>query len=64
VEDTLQPGRLVIGEKKEGDASPPVKLYKIFLGRFPPLIRTTLVNAEMIKYASKRPSRDQGQLHQ
>jgi UDPglucose 6-dehydrogenase len=52
VEDTLQPRRLVIGEKKQGDAGPLVELYKMFLGRLPPLIRTTLVNAEMIKYAS------------
>ena len=53
VQDILNPWRIVIGEvdKKSGDV-----LYRFLLdvyrGKLPPLIRTTPVNAELIKYAS------------
>jgi len=53
VQDILSPWRIVIGEvdKKGGDV-----LYQFLLdvyhGKLPPLIRTTSVNAELIKYAS------------
>ena len=53
VHDTLHPDRLVIGEydKRSGDVL--FNLYKEFYGEdIPPIIRTNLVNAELIKYAS------------
>ncbi|MEM4092900.1 MAG: nucleotide sugar dehydrogenase, partial [Conexivisphaerales archaeon] len=53
VEDMLKPDRLVIGEvnKKSGDAL--VSLYDDFYRHsLPPLVRTTLENAELIKYAN------------
>jgi UDPglucose 6-dehydrogenase len=52
-EDTLHADRVVIGEydKKSGDALE--NLYKDFYGKnTPPIIRTTLSTAELIKYAS------------
>jgi len=51
--DTMHTDRIVIGEydKKSGDALE--NLYKSFYGKStPPLIRTTLSTAELIKYAS------------
>jgi len=53
LKDTLFPDRLIIGEldKKSGDFL--IKLYKEFYGkRMPKVIRTTPVNAELIKYAT------------
>ena len=53
IQDILSPWRIVIGEvdKKGGDV-----LYRFLLdvyrGKLPPLIRTSSVNAELIKYAS------------
>ena len=52
-EDTLHADRIVIGEydKKSGDTLE--NLYKNFYGKnTPPIIRTTLSAAELIKYAS------------
>jgi UDPglucose 6-dehydrogenase len=53
LQDTLYPDRIIIGEynKKSGDVL--MKLYRDFLGeKLPPVIRTNLVNAELIKYAN------------
>lgn len=52
VEDTLRPDRIVIGElnKKSGDTLE--LLYKAVYSELPQVIRTTPVNAEMIKYAN------------
>jgi len=53
ISDTFNPSRIVIGEfdKKSGDVLE--NLYKIFHeNNMPPLLRTSLVNAELIKYAS------------
>jgi UDPglucose 6-dehydrogenase len=53
LEDTLHPSRLVIGayDQKSGDTLE--NLYKHFYGKnTPPIIRTTLSTAELIKYAS------------
>ena len=52
-EDTLHTDRIVIGEydKKSGDVLDVV--YRDFYGKdMPPMIRTTLATAELIKYAS------------
>jgi UDPglucose 6-dehydrogenase len=52
-EDTMHTDRIVIGEydKKSGDSLE--NLYKGFYGKnTPPIIRTTLSTAELIKYAS------------
>src|SRR3972149_5166112 len=52
-EDTIHTDRIVIGEydKKSGDALD--NLYKDFYGKeLPPMIRTSLSTAELIKYAS------------
>jgi UDPglucose 6-dehydrogenase len=53
VYDTLHPDRIIIGEydKKSGDTLE--TLYKNFHGQdLPPIIRTNLPNAELIKYAN------------
>jgi UDPglucose 6-dehydrogenase len=53
VEDTFKPDRIVIGEvdKRSGDFLEGI--YRKFYGEeSPPIIRTTPVNAEMIKYAN------------
>ena len=53
IHDTLNPDRIVIGEhdKKSGDVLE--TLYRDFYGEeMPPLIRTNLPTAELIKYAS------------
>ena len=53
IEDNLNPDRVVIGEcdKRSGDYLE--GLYKAFLGgRLPPMLRTSLENAELIKYAN------------
>jgi len=53
VEDTLNPDRIVIGEydKKSGDTLE--DLYKDFYGeKMPPMVRTNLSTAELIKYAN------------
>jgi len=53
VQDILNPWRIVIGEvdKKGGDVLHQF-LLDVYCGKLPPLIRTTPVNAELIKYAS------------
>jgi len=53
VQDILSPWRIVIGEvdKKGGDVLHHF-LLDVYRGKLPPLIRTTPVNAELIKYAS------------
>jgi len=51
--DTLYPDRIIIGEydKKSGDVLE--KLYRNFYAKkLPPMIRTSLVNAELIKYVN------------
>jgi UDPglucose 6-dehydrogenase len=51
--DTFNPDRIIIGEydKKSGDMLE--ALYrKFYAEKMPPIIRTTLVNAELIKYAN------------
>nr|HDO81056.1 UDP-glucose/GDP-mannose dehydrogenase family protein [Candidatus Bathyarchaeota archaeon] len=53
VQDTLYPDRIIIGEldKKSGDLLE--DFYKRFhSSKMPPLLRTTLENAELIKYAA------------
>jgi UDPglucose 6-dehydrogenase len=53
VRDMFEPDRLVIGEydRKSGDVLE--ELYAAFYrGKMPPLLRTNLVNAELIKYAN------------
>lgn len=53
VEDTFKPDRIVIGEmdKRSGDVLE--ELYRRFYeNSMPPVIRTTPVNAELIKYAN------------
>lgn len=53
VKDTLKPDRIVVGEfdKRSGDLI--LRLYRRFYGAgLPPVIRTTPVNAELIKYAN------------
>jgi UDPglucose 6-dehydrogenase len=52
VHDTLKPDRIVIGEIDERSGSQLESLYRRFHGKPPPLLRTTAVNAELIKYAS------------
>lgn len=50
--DTLHPDRIVVGEydKKSGDTLE--TLYRDFYDEVPPLIRTNLATAELIKYAN------------
>ena len=53
VEDTFKPDRIIIGEvdRKSGDFLE--EIYREFYGsKLPPIIRTTPVNAELIKYAN------------
>jgi UDPglucose 6-dehydrogenase len=53
VEDTFKPDRIIIGEvdKRSGDFLE--EIYREFYGDdLPPIIRTTPVNAELIKYAN------------
>ncbi|MCC6052158.1 MAG: UDP-glucose/GDP-mannose dehydrogenase family protein [Fervidicoccaceae archaeon] len=53
VEDTFTPDRIVIGELDERSGAFLEKLYRDFHGsNMPPIIRTSLTNAELIKYAS------------
>lgn len=53
IHDTFNPSRIIIGEfdKRSGDMLE--ELYRRFHGdNMPPVLRTSLVNAELIKYAS------------
>jgi UDPglucose 6-dehydrogenase len=50
--DTLKPDRIVIGEIDEKSGSELESLYTRFHTKLPPLLRTTPVNAELIKYTS------------
>ena len=53
VRDTLNPDRIIIGEidKRSGDCLE--HLYRIFYGdAIPPILRTSPINAELIKYAN------------
>jgi UDPglucose 6-dehydrogenase len=53
VEDTFSPDRIVIGELDERSGAFLEKLYRDFHGsNIPPIIKTSLSNAELIKYAS------------
>ena len=53
VYDTFNPDRIVIGEFDERSGEALEKLYKMFYGdNVPPILRTSTVNAELIKYAS------------
>jgi UDPglucose 6-dehydrogenase len=53
VNDTFNPDRIVIGELDERSGSTLESLYREFHGgNPPPIVRTSLVNAELIKYAS------------
>jgi UDPglucose 6-dehydrogenase len=53
IEDTLKPDRIVIGEEDERSGDTLASLYREFYGEaIPPLMRTSLANAEMIKYAT------------
>ena len=53
VQDILNPWRIVVGEvdRKSGDVLQQF-LLDVHSGKLPPVIRTTPVNAELIKYAS------------
>jgi len=51
--DTLHPDRVIIGEYDEKSGDVLDSLYRDFLGEeMPPMIRTNLTNAELIKYAN------------
>jgi UDPglucose 6-dehydrogenase len=53
IEDTLNPDRVIIGEydKRSGDTL--LKLYRMFYRKsMPRLLRTNIVNAELIKYTN------------
>lgn len=51
--DTLYPDRIIIGEYDTQSGSTLEELYRDFYGRrLPPVIRTSLVNAELIKYVN------------
>lgn len=53
VQDTFNPDRLVVGCVDERSREILLRLYERFYGgRLPPLLATTPVNAELIKYAS------------
>jgi len=53
VEDTLNPDRIIIGEFDEKSGDFLEGIYREFYGqKIPPIIRTTPVNAELIKYAN------------
>ncbi|MES4787576.1 MAG: UDP-glucose 6-dehydrogenase [Nitrospiraceae bacterium] len=53
VEDTLKPDRIVIGEINERSGDLLESIYREFYGEdIPPIIRTSPVNAELIKYAN------------
>jgi len=53
IQDTFNPDRIVIGEfdRKSGDFLENL-FRKFYGGKMPPVIRTTLSNAELIKYAN------------
>ena len=51
--DTLHPDRIIIGEHDEKSGDVMESLYRDFLGEeMPPMIRTNLPTAELIKYAN------------
>ncbi|MEM2381182.1 MAG: UDP-glucose/GDP-mannose dehydrogenase family protein [Candidatus Nezhaarchaeales archaeon] len=52
VYDTFQPDRIIIGEYDEKSGSLLEDFYRAFYAKAPPILRTTMVNAELIKYAS------------
>jgi UDPglucose 6-dehydrogenase len=52
VEDTLKPDRIVIGEVDELSGNTLEALYRKFYSHLPPVLRTSSINAEIIKYAS------------
>jgi len=53
VNDMLHPDRIVIGEHDSRSGEALERLYRDFYGAdMPPLLRTNMVNAELIKYAS------------
>lgn len=53
VRDMLRPDRIVVGDVGDGSASIVVELYREFYrSRMPRVLKTSAVNAEMIKYAS------------
>ena len=53
IEDSLHPDRIIIGEVDERSGKTLENLYRSFYGdNIPTLIRTTPINAELIKYAN------------
>jgi UDPglucose 6-dehydrogenase len=53
VEDTLKPDRIIIGEYDEKSGDTLLELYRRFYQKgMPRLLRTSIVNAELIKYAN------------
>lgn len=53
VHDTLHPDRIVIGENDKSSGDVLEEFYREFYGReCPPILRTALATAEMVKYAS------------
>ncbi len=53
VEDTLNPDRIIIGECDPKSGEELEKIYREFYGsNTPPILRTSPVNAELIKYAN------------
>ncbi|MEM2779989.1 MAG: UDP-glucose/GDP-mannose dehydrogenase family protein [Candidatus Bathyarchaeia archaeon] len=53
VEDIMNPDRIIIGEYNEKSGETLENLYRSFHGETsPPIVRTSLENAELIKYAS------------
>jgi UDPglucose 6-dehydrogenase len=53
IEDTLRPDRIVIGQYDNRSGDTLLSLYRRFYGKnIPALLRTSIVNAELIKYAN------------
>ncbi len=53
MQDTLNPDRIIIGEYDNRSGTTLQELYKRFYGeKIPPILRTNLTNAELIKYAN------------
>lgn len=51
VRETLHPEAVVIGGHDRRSATTLLGLYRTFYGRLPPVVTTTIPNAEMMKYA-------------
>jgi len=52
VEDTIKPDRIIIGQLDERSGDALESFYREFYRHPPPVLRTTAVNAELVKYAN------------